>query len=169
VLLDAADFEALARCFPSHAPAIAFYNGGRGSGASQPHKHLQVVTLPLAPWTDIPLAPLLAQTTSRLPFRHAIAPTDIADAASMHGCYRALLEQTGIHAVAHADGERQSGAYNLLVTRDWMLLVPRSRDAFEGVSINSLSYAGALFVREPHQLDAVRRAGPMAVLAQVSA
>ena len=38
----------------------------------------------------------------------------------------------------------------------------------EGASINSLSYAGALFVREPHQLDAVRRKGPMAVLAEVA-
>jgi ATP adenylyltransferase len=168
VLLDPADFEALARCFPSHAPAIAFYNGGRGSGASQPHKHLQVVTLPLAPWTDIPLAPLLGQAPSRLPFRHAFAPTAVGDAASMHACYRALLERVGIHAVAHADGERQSGPYNLLVTRDWMLLVPRSRDAFEGASINSLAYAGALFVREPHQLEAVRRKGPMTVLAEVA-
>jgi ATP adenylyltransferase len=167
VLLDLADFEALARCFPSHAPAMAFYNGGRGSGASQPHKHLQVVTLPLAPWADLPLAPLLGRSPSPLPFRHAFAPTGIGDAASMLECYRALLAQAGIRAVAHAGGARQSGPYSLIVTRDWMLLVPRSRDAFEGVSINSLSYAGALFVREPHQLEAIRQAGPMSVLAQV--
>src|SRR5260221_6670759 len=92
VLLDRADFEALERCFPSHVEAIAFYNGGRGSGASQPHKHVQVVTLPLAPWTDIPVAPLLGQSPSRLPFRHAFAPTGVGDAASMHACYRKLLE-----------------------------------------------------------------------------
>jgi ATP adenylyltransferase len=102
-----------------------------------------------------------------LPFNNAFAPTGIGDAASMHACYRALLAQAGIHGMAHAEGERQSAPYNLLVTRDWMLLVPRSRDAFEGVSINSLAYAGALFVREPHQLEAVRKVGPMAVLTQV--
>jgi ATP adenylyltransferase len=164
VLLDRADFDALARCFPSHAPALAFYNGGTGSGASQPHKHLQVVTLPLAPWADTPMAPVLAAQPASLPFRHALAPVGMDDAARLHDCYRALLAQAGIEAIPHADGERQSGPYSLLITRDWMLLVPRSREAFEGVSINSIAYAGALFVREPHQLEAVRRAGPMAVL-----
>jgi len=168
VLLDRADFEALVTCFPSEAPAIGFYNGGSGAGASQPHKHLQVVTLPLAPWADIPMAPLLASDPSRLPFRHAFAPVGMgADAAQLHDAYRALLVQAGIEAVRHADGERQSGSYNLLVAREWMLLVPRSREAFERASINSLAYAGALFVREPHQLETIRRAGPMSVLAQV--
>ena len=169
VLLDRADFEALVACFPSKAPAIAFYNGGSGAGASQPHKHLQVVTLPLAPWADMPMAPLLASARSSLPFRHAFAPVGMAggDAGQLHDAYRALLGNAGIEAVRHADGERQSGSYNLLVAREWMLLVPRSREAFEGASINSLAYAGALFVREPHQLEAMRRTGPMAVLAGV--
>ena len=169
VLLDRADFEALVACFPSEAPAIAFYNGGSGAGASQPHKHLQVVTLPLAPWADIPMAPLLASDRSSLPFRHAFAPVgmDTGDAAQLHEAYRALLAEAGIEAVRQADGERQSGSYNLLVAREWMLVVPRSRDAFERSSINSLAYAGAFFVREPYQLEAMRRAGPMAVLAGV--
>ena len=73
VLLDRADFDALAHCFPAESPAIAFYNGGSGSGASQPHKHLQVVNLPLAPWRDIPMAPLLAAAPPPLTFRHAFA------------------------------------------------------------------------------------------------
>ena len=81
--------------------------------------------------------------------------------------YRALLDEAGIHASASPEGERQSEPYNLLVTRDWMLLVPRSRDKFEGFSVNSLAYAGALLVRNPQQLDAVRRVGPMGVLSQV--
>jgi len=169
VLLDRADFEALVACFPSEAPAIAFYNGGSGAGASQPHKHLQVVTLPLAPWADIPMTPLLAPGPPRLPFRHAFAPVGMEahDAARLHDAYRALLLQAGIEVVPHADGERQSGSYNLLVAREWMLLVPRSRDAFERASVNSLAYAGALFVREPHQLEAIRKAGPMSVLVEV--
>lgn len=169
VLLDRADFEALVACFPPEAPAIAFYNGGSGAGASQPHKHLQVATLPLAPWADIPMAPLLASQPPRLPFRHAFAPVgmEARDAAQLHEAYHALLVQAGIEAVRHADGERQSGSYNLLVAREWMLLVPRSRDAFERASVNSLAYAGALFVREQHQLEAIRSAGPMSVLAQV--
>ena len=167
VLLGRADFDALARCFPGAAPAIAFYNGGSGSGASQSHKHMQVVNLPLAPWRDIPMAPLLEGPPPDLPFRHAFAHVQASDGAQMHQCYRALLARTGIEGHPHADGERQSAPYNLLIARDWMLLVPRSVDTFAGASINSIAYAGALFVREPHQLEAIRAVGPMAVLGQV--
>ena len=167
VLLDPADFEALGRCFPTETPAIAFYNGGRDAGASQPHKHLQVVSLPMAPWADIPMAPLLDAAPVRLPFLHAFARTGVGDAAKMHEVYRHLLAEVGIQARRSIEGERQSGPYNLLATRDWMLLVPRSRDAFARASINSLAYAGALFVREPWQLGEIRKVGPMAVLAQV--
>ena len=112
--------------------------------------------------------PLLASDPSRMPFRHAFARVGMGagDAAQLHEAYRALLVQAGIEAVRHADGERQSGSYNLLVAREWMLLVPRSRDAFERASVNSLAYAGALFVREPHQLEAIRKAGPMSVLVE---
>lgn len=167
-LLDAADFDAVARCFPPHVPALAFYNGGTGSGASQPHRHLQLVTLPMAPWADIPMAPLLAAEPPQLPFPHAFVRSGMNDPERLHEAYRGLLATVGIRGVAAPGGERQTEPYNLLVTRDWMLLVPRSRDAFEGVSINSLAYAGAMLVREPHQLDAIRRVGPMGVLAQVA-
>jgi ATP adenylyltransferase len=59
--------------------------------------------------------------------------------------------------------------YNLLVTDRWMLVVPRSRERFEGISINALGFAGALLVRDPAQLAAVERAGPMSVLRHVGA
>jgi ATP adenylyltransferase len=165
VLLDVADFEALLASLPEDVPAIGFYNGGRGSGASQPHKHLQVVTLPLSPRAAIPMAPLL-EGVPRLPFRHAFARIERRDAAALHACYRALMKQAGLGALTGHHPERQSHPYNLVIAGDWMLLVPRSRDRFEGVPLNSLAYAGALFVREPRQLDAVRAAGPMAVLTQ---
>ena len=168
VLLGEADFDALARCYPDHAPAMAFYNAGAGSGASQPHKHLQLVTLPMAPWSDIPMAPLVAADPPQLPFPHALERRGMSEPGRLLETYRALLDRVGIRPLPAADGERQSEPYNLLVTRDWMMVVPRSRDTFEGVSINSLAYAGALLVREPHQLDAVRRVGPMGVLAQVA-
>ena len=67
-----------------------------------------------------------------------------------------------------ADGDRQSRPYNLLVTHDWMLLVPRTNAAFEGIAVNSLAFAGALFVRSEEELDTVRRIGPLAVLRGVA-
>jgi len=58
-LLDESDFHALL-CGLAAVDGLAFYNGGTDAGASQPHKHLQLVPLPLAPgWTGMPLAPWL--------------------------------------------------------------------------------------------------------------
>jgi ATP adenylyltransferase len=45
-LIDTADFAALAAVMREF-PSLGFYNGGKTAGASQPHKHLQVVPLPL--------------------------------------------------------------------------------------------------------------------------
>lgn len=167
-LLDLADFDALVRCLPDDVPAIGFYNGGAGSGASQPHKHLQVVTLPLSPRTPIPMSALIEAGTP-LPFPHAFARIDGREPTALLEHYRALLREAGLRGTMQGGVEHQSGPYNLLVASDWMLLVPRLRDAFEGVAINSLAYAGALFVREEHQLAAVRNVKPMAILAQAAA
>src|SRR5512135_268605 len=61
MLLTLTDFEALWACM-SEYDALGFYNGGREAGASQQHKHLQLVPLPLAPEGPlIPVSPLLAQ------------------------------------------------------------------------------------------------------------
>ncbi|MEO0948044.1 MAG: DUF4922 domain-containing protein, partial [Cyanobacteria bacterium J06641_5] len=54
--LTAEDFAALWRSL-QEMDGLAFYNGGAAAGSSQPHKHLQVVPLPLAPQgATVPLA-----------------------------------------------------------------------------------------------------------------
>jgi len=160
VLLDRADFEALVACIPRDVRAIAFYNGGRASGASQPHKHLQVVTLPLSPHLPIPMAPRLVADPPDLPFPHAFARLDDLEPARLHACYRELLTKAGVRA---------SQSYNMVIGPGWMLVVPRVRDRFEGVPINSIAFTGALFVRNDQELEAVRATGPFSILAHVCA
>ena len=63
----------------------------------------------------------------------------------------------------------QSAPYNLLVTRRWMLLVPRSAECVEGVSVNALGFAGSLFVRDAAQMEVIKRLGPMTVLQRAAA
>jgi ATP adenylyltransferase len=48
-----------------------------------------------------------------------------------------------------------------------MLVVPRSAEFWEGISVNALGFAGSLFVRDMDQLETVRRRGPFAVLSGV--
>lgn len=183
MLLDGADFAALADCM-NEFPALGFYNGGQAAGASQPHKHLQLVPLPLAPdGPEVPVEPLLRGVPSAsvpvrvpgLPFRTAFArlrepsdPSAAVGAGELLETYRALLQAAGLHGVKSADGVRQSRPYNLLVTARWMLLVPRSREHDDSLSVNALGFAGSLFVRNDEELERVRRRGPMAILKAVS-
>lgn len=181
-LLNLADFESLIVCM-AEFDGIGFYNAGAAAGASQAHKHLQIVPLPLGvSETTVPIEPILAttlldglaQNVPGLPFRHAFARLEpgaaisVDAAPSLLSCYRALLEAVGIQPV-EVDGElHQSAPYNLLVTRRWMLLVPRSEERVEGVSINALGFAGSLFVRDAAQMKAIERLGPMAALQRVA-
>ena len=158
--LDRADFEALAACMGDES-VLGFYNGGTVAGASQRHKHLQVVRLPLSPREEIPVEAIfgtLEGTRLRgLPVRHAFARVE-RDPASRLARYRELRRIV--------DGG--SGPYNLLVARDWMLLVPRSRESIGSISVNSLAFAGGLFVRNHEEMRAIEREGPMAVLRGVA-
>ncbi|MEM5382846.1 phosphorylase [Paraburkholderia phymatum] len=181
-LLDLADFEALLACM-AEFDGIGFYNAGAAAGASQPHKHLQIVPLPLGDAGPlVPIEPMLATAVvdgpaaraPGLPFRHAFARFEpdamaSADAARLAlACYHTLLEAAGVGAV-DIDGERcHATPYNLLVTREWMLLVPRSDERVEGVSVNALGFAGSLFVRDAAQMDVIERLGPMTVLQRVA-
>ncbi len=58
--------------------------------------------------------------------------------------------------------------YNLLVTRRYMLLIPRTRDAFGTVSVNALGFAGSFFVPDAERYEAIRRVGPMNLLRAVA-
>lgn len=179
MLLTLHDFEALLACMAEYR-AFGFYNGGEAAGASQKHKHLQIVPLPLAPeGPGIPVEPLLGRaefdgnpvTVPGLPFRHLFARPETGPVLSPQAAfdiYTAMLRQTGIKTAAGSGPDRQSSPYCLLVTRSWMLLVPRSREFFDSVSINSLGFAGALLVRNREQLKLIEKTGPMEALRRVA-
>jgi ATP adenylyltransferase len=180
-LLTAADFEALSACM-AEIDGLGFYNGGAAAGASQAHKHLQLVPLPMADGgPSVPIETLFVaaesdRTVTRVPglaFQHAFAWLDAAmfrdpagAADAMLGRYHALLDAAGLDT----DGGEvhQSAPYNLLLTRTWMLLVPRSRECFETISVNALGFAGSLFVRDARQLQTIEHHGPMNVLRRVA-
>ncbi|MBV8273277.1 MAG: phosphorylase [Cupriavidus sp.] len=182
-LLTLADFAALLACMAEFR-SLGFHNGGAAAGASQSHKHLQIVPLPFAEHGPaLPIGPLLASakiagtvgTVPGLAYAHAFAPLDLLSAPGHEmahaACarYHALLDAVGVQVIDADDGPRQSAPYNLLVTSAGLLLVPRSREFVEGISINALGFAGSLFVRDEAQMRIIERLGPMNLLRQASA
>lgn len=171
------DFEATWACLQEF-DSLAFYNGGKIAGASQRHKHLQIVPLPLASDREkVPIEPALAAANFNgfvgqvpdFPFLHAFGKLDPSwnaqeAATGMLGCYKVLLDAVGL---SHEENT-QSGAYNFLATKEWMLIVPRDRECFESISVNSLGFAGALLVRNKEQLERLKEYRPMNVLKSVA-
>lgn len=177
MLLTLADFEALWLCM-AEFDGLGFYNGGKVAGASQRHKHLQFVPLPFkAGGPPVPVAAALEQTrfdgeigrSPVLPFAHAVTQVDAcwpatpADAAhATFELYQKLLAAVGLPPDRQSG--RQPGPYNLLLTRQWLWLVPRSQEYVDGISVNALGFAGSLFARDEEQYGLIRQIGPLEAL-----
>ena len=179
--LNLADFLALWVCMQK-IDGLAFYNGGKIAGASQRHKHLQLIPLPFIPGEcHLPIQSAVAATVfnnslgkiPHFPFRHAIASLNLTHidspslaAQTMLDCYYSLLQAVGLSV--DKNSTLQSGAYNMLATKEWMLIVPRSHESFPSISINSLGFAGSLFVRDREQMKLLQELTPMTILSKVA-
>lgn len=185
--LTEADLQALAACM-AEIDGLAFYNGGKLAGASQRHKHLQLVPPPLCPdGSPLPLAQVIesldGQPESKaspatcirhnpqFPFRHAIAylPEDAwATVSAATQQLRATYQDLLIHLGCNLQNSSSIFPYNLLLTRRWMVLVCRSQEHYQSIPVNSLGFAGSLLVKNQAQLTLLKSLGPMTVLKNVA-
>jgi ATP adenylyltransferase len=182
-LLTLQDFEAMWACL-NEVEGLVFYNSGEPAGASQHHKHLQLVPFPLAPGLlKIPMEPALktAQVQDSVekipvfPFKHGLIqfesqlpelPLARAEMTLRH--YYTLLQAVELHPEGDISPDWRPDPYNLLITREWMLIVPRSQSHYEAIPVNSLGFAGALLVRNEQQLKLLKDGGPILILEKVS-
>lgn len=171
------DFNALALVMGEYG-GLGFYNGGAPAGASQRHKHVQWI--PAAEGNAsmrLLVAGLPADTPEQGLHRHpALAmkhccvrvsnakgtPVELA-AQGMHAAFKRACLELGLET----DENGLLPSFNLLAGDGWLMVVPRSREHFDEVSINALSYGGTLYVRRPEQVEAIRATGPLRVLAAV--
>ncbi|WP_018716108.1 ATP adenylyltransferase family protein [Brachymonas chironomi] len=175
--LNLADFTALALVM-TEAGGLGLYNGGTAAGASQRHKHLQWI-----PGTDeqanlrlyLPGLPQGAQPLEvarhpALPLQHCFvrigemqgAPVE-QTATTLHQAFQVACSQLGLAP----DTDGCLPACNLLVGDGWLLLIPRSQEMVEGISLSAICFGGALYLRQPEQMELVRREGPLKVLGAV--
>lgn len=179
-LLTLADFEAWYACVEAF-PSLAFYNGGRVAGASQPHKHMQVIPLPIsAAHPQATLARFLAESSTRddaprrldsLPYAHAFATLTHAGRESRPigraawNAYEGMIDE---FALKGSGSERAAAPYNLLATRDWILVVPRRAERFQGISMNALAFLGAFLAKDDSERRRIGDGGPIAVWREVA-
>eukprot|EP00892_Ulva_mutabilis_P006083 jgi/Ulvmu1/3847/UM018_0063.1 len=158
---------------------LAYFNHGPDSGKSQPHKHVQVVPLPLSRAVDapVPLQDVLDETLQgeplgmacemlKLPYRaYACRIEPGFGAEELEVAYLELMSAAGVQ---HDPGQALKPSYGWLMTRHWMMLVPRSRAAYQGINANAISYAGTLFLKRPEMQYTVHNEGPLQILAKMA-
>lgn len=167
--LDRRDWQAVARV-SADTGGLWFFNSCAAAGASQQHRHLQL--LPRHPGQQsCPLAPLIQEQLQlgqkhwpwayRLSRRRdACGGSDLAEIYGAH-CASLGLGTVGQGAPAHP--------YNLLFDDDWFLTVRREREHQAGFSINALGFAGCLLSTGRSDLEWLRSHGPWQLLASVAA
>lgn len=160
-----------------------FFNSCAAAGASQPHRHLQLLPRRSGE-SSCPLAPLLLEQIqghatapdggAGWPWRYALsrregghpAAGDQDRAEELQRLYRA-------HAAALELGDpardpQPCHPYNLLFDDDWFLTVRREREHCGGFSLNALGFAGYLLVSEGSDLPWLLEHGPWELLRRVS-
>lgn len=182
--LEEADLEATLACIEAFELAddeglFAFFNSGEHSGASQPHRHIQLLPIARmrdglvsgddghAPWD------VLADDGGRLEhapfavFSEPIAPG--MSGAEVHGAYvrlcgrarRAVEERAGPRALCAGQM-----SYNMAVTRNRLVICPRVAEGavvygrggedVGRLSLNGTVLAGTALVRNEAEWEALR-------------
>jgi sulfate adenylyltransferase (ADP) / ATP adenylyltransferase len=131
---------------------LAFYNSGPDAGASQAHRHFQIIP------------------TEAIPIEEHINTIDIFNEPFMiplyssfiHGCIRRPKLSDDSSNIWHFEAYQKLknfclkySAYNLLWTQDWMLLVPRRKEFTDDEinSMNAMAFAGYFLVMDERHLQ----------------
>lgn len=168
------------RSSDGHENWFAFYNCGPESGASQPHKHIQFMTLPqdFTPFCseivteagrsseDESIQPLL---DPNMPFAHFIAklsPDSIDNKDSIAMTFASLLQKT-LNVLVEAKCNHIS--YNLCMTTEYMMIVPRAAKKFKDlIGINSCGYMGLVLCKDPDTYKKVKEVGILNILSALA-
>ena len=187
------DFEVALQVIAS-MDGLCYFNSGPFSGASQPHKHLQIIprnrAFPIEDFIknirekrkrdaeekeqendeDIKLYAL-----EEYAFVHSVyLLEDESDYDKMYKAYRLMMDKIKTEVKLHKDEEL---SYNLMMTADFMFVVGRSMDSYfdemafgkdVSLSVNAVTFAGTFFCKSQLSLDMLKSAGPLKVLQAVT-
>ena len=166
------DWRALA-LVDATTTGLWFFNSGPNAGASQPHRHLQL--LPRAAGEPICARQDWFRRCAADPtvlagdplFRSSrVAPLTFPLTGEMlHQIYLSLAGELGLGSPSN--DSCPTGAYNLLLSRQWMAIVRRQTEGIRGFSVNALGFAGSLLSTAESDREWIQRSGPEALLRAV--
>lgn len=164
-----ADWQAVAYLAADTA-GFWFFNSCAAAGASQPHRHLQL----LPRHADEASCPLvetfrsqLRQQTRPWPWRYRLSTRQCPhDPSELEALYLLHAQELGLGDPLHDPQPRHP--YNLLFDDEWFLTVRREQEHCAGYSVNGLGFAGYLLATQRSDLSWLLRHGPWELLRRVA-
>lgn len=166
--LDGDDLEVARMVLLSLAsPHFIFFNGGVTAGASRKHKHLQVLRMPKDS-TELLVSKKSTKDFPRLPYKYF--SVDFAEQAQPS---KELLLKTYQKLLSRCEGllpgkQGESVPHDMILTKNWMMVIPRSRRNFEGSSdVNAAGMLGMIWLKHDDEVHKWKELGPARVLWQL--
>lgn len=150
---------------------FVIFNCGHEAGCSRLHKHMQVIPYP--------------DTTTLFPDRQSLDPGDIpfkyyvkrfddrqdSPAAKLSGAlienYENLCEVAYEAWQASTTGFLTYFPHNVVLTKGWIMVIPRRRAEMQGASANAAGMMGMVWVTASQQLDCWKIHGPLKILSEL--
>ncbi len=171
--LDIEDFEAIVNV-DKDTTGLWFFNSSREAGASQPHRHFQL--LPRRPNESICprykwFCSLINRKDNNFSYiSHCISVksrkknTD-RTAYELFNTYKTMAQELNLGDIGI--NVKPLKPYNLLLTSDWFALITRVTDKSHGFSINALGFAGYFLGTEKSNIEMLIKYGPEIILKDV--
>ncbi|KAF2659405.1 hypothetical protein K491DRAFT_583047, partial [Lophiostoma macrostomum CBS 122681] len=151
---------------------VGIFNCGKEGGCSRVHKHMQIFPLPdrkardkwtLFPSTDPDAA---ASKDIRVPFRYFIYrfARDRSRDGDSSEAYQAYVKMLRDSREVLGLGGDQYCPHNVVMTRDWMVVIPRRRGQVGGLGVNAASMMGLATVKDEEEFGKWKSAGVERVL-----
>jgi len=165
--LDIKDWEAIKEV-NKDTSGLWFFNSGPLAGASQPHRHIQLLrrdpselSCPREKW-------ILA--LNNLNYKNEKFSKNIIlkkfskslNEENIHEIYKDLSYNLGLGDPRN--DKKPKYPYNLIFTDRWMIIIKRKTDNLFGISINALGFAGYILVTEKSDIKYLRELGPEKLL-----
>ena len=161
--LDIKDWEAIKEV-NKDTSGLWFFNSGPLAGASQPHRHIQLLrrdpselSCPREKW-------ILA--LNNLNYKNEKFSKNIIlkkfskslNEENIHEIYKDLSYNLGLGDPRN--DKKPKYPYNLVFTDSWMIIIKRKTDNLFGISINALGFAGYILVTENSDIKYLKELGP---------
>ena len=165
--IDLKDWEAIKKV-NKDTTGLWFFNSGPLAGASQPHRHIQLLrrgpselSCPREEW----ILNFSNVNYENKKFAENIIIKKFSKSLNdenMHEIYIGLSNKLGL-GNPKID-KRPKFPYNLIFTNNWMVLIKRKTDNLFGVSINALGFAGYILVTGKSDITYLKKYGPEKLL-----